>query len=341
MMFVSTSLQGEEAVGLTTATIEAAGLTDSCPSWCAGGCDDDAVHATEFEGPVTEPDTDAIARLVQDGDAAPAVELGVNDADGGSAAVRLSLEQARELAGLLNDLVAAAESEPARWTAADAAVTGGAVTAAPGPYTALATGAQIFCFADLTRRLTQAYGPDEGRQLHQDMADGLFALVGLTPEPSDEDGDAYLAAGRAGQLPAYWSGDSLALTETPAEWTERARARRAAPVTWPGLAPEGAARYEIPLTAADILSFETLVARLARRGRDGDDLVVRHDLWASLNDFAALLPEPSEDDVAGYLAAVGRGELPDWHALPLTETTAEWVERTRARRAAEEGEGSE
>lgn len=321
---------------MTTATTEAADLTGSCPSWCAGGCDDDAVHATEFEGPVTEPDTDAIARLVQDGDAAPAVELGVNDADGGSAAVRLSLDKARELADLLNDLVATAESEPASWTGA---VVAEAVTAASAPYTALATGAQIFCFADLVRRLTQAYGPDEGRQLHQDMADGLFALVALAPEPSDEDGDAYLAAGRDGQLPAYWSGDSLALTETPAQWTERARARRAAPVTWPGLTPEGAVRYEIPLTADSILSFEALTARLARRGRDGDDLVVRHDLWASLNDFAALLPEPSEDDVAGYLAAVARGELPDWHALPLTETTAEWADRVRARAAAEESKG--
>jgi hypothetical protein len=208
-------------------------------------------------------------------------------------------------------------------------------------YTALATGAQIFCFADLVRRLVQAYGPDESAPLHQDMADGLFALVRLTPEPSDEDGDAYLAAGRAGQLPAYWSGDDLALTETPAEWTARARARRAAPVTWPGLAPEGAARYEITLTAADILSFEALVARLARRGCDGDDLVVRHDLWASLNDFAALLPEPSEADTARYLADVDAGALPDWNALPLTETTAEWAARTLARLAAEESEGNE
>jgi hypothetical protein len=319
---------------LTTAA-EAADLMDSCPSWCAGGCDEDAVHSTEFEGPVTEPDTDAIARLVQDGDAAPTVELGVNDADGGSAAVRLPLEQARELAGLLNDLVTTAESEPARRAGTVRAET---VPAAPAPYIALATGAQIFCFADLVRRLTQAYGPDEDRQLHQDIADGLFALVSLTPEPSDEDGDAYLAAGRAGQLPAYWSGDDLALTETPADWTERARARRASPVTWPGLAPEGAARYEIPLTADSILSFEALTARLARRGRDGDDLVVRHDLWASLNDFAGLLPEPSEADTAGYLAAVAAGELPDWNALPLTETTAEWA--ARARLAAEESEAT-
>jgi hypothetical protein len=207
-------------------------------------------------------------------------------------------------------------------------------------YTALATGAQIFCLADLVRRLNQAYGPDEYAPLHQDLADGLFALVRLTPEPSNADGDAYCLALDAGQLPR-WGWDGLALTETPAEWTERARAHRAAPVTWPGLAPEDAARYEITLTADSILSFEALVARLARRGRDGDDLVVRHDLWASLNDFAALLPEPSEADVARYLADVGAGALPDWNALPLTETTAEWAARTLARLAAEEGGGSE
>jgi hypothetical protein len=81
----------------------------SCPSWCAGGCDEDGQHVTEFDGPTTEPDTDAIARLVQDGDATPVVELGVNDADGGSAAVCLSLAQARELADLLNDLITSAE----------------------------------------------------------------------------------------------------------------------------------------------------------------------------------------------------------------------------------------
>jgi hypothetical protein len=57
----------------------------------------------------TAPDTDVLARLTQDGDAAPTVELGVNDADGGSAAIRMSLAQARELADLLNDLITTAE----------------------------------------------------------------------------------------------------------------------------------------------------------------------------------------------------------------------------------------
>jgi hypothetical protein len=142
----------------------------------------------------------------------------------------------------------------------------------------------------------------------------------------------------AGLVP-NWGMDDTALTETPSEWAARARARRAAgPAGWPGLAADGAARYEMPLTAADILSFEALTARLARR--DGGDLVVRHDLWAALQSFADLLPEPSEADVAGYLAAVADGELPGWNT-PLTETTGEWAARTRARLAAEESEATE
>jgi hypothetical protein len=207
-------------------------------------------------------------------------------------------------------------------------------------YTATVTGAQVFSLADLVRRVNQAYGPGADRHLHQDLANALFAFVTLTPEPTDADGTAYCRALDLGTVP-NWGMDDTALTETPAEWTARARARRAdGPVTWPGLAADGTARYEITLTAADILSFEALVARLARRGRDGDDLVVRHDLWASLNDFVALLPEPSGADVAGYLAAVAGGELPDWNALPLTETSEEWAERTRARLAAEESEAT-
>ena len=211
--------------------------------------------------------------------------------------------------------------------------------AAPRTYTATVTGAQVFSFADLARRLNQAYGPDYDRQLHQDLADALFALVRLTPEPSDADGDAYLAAMRAGEVP-NWGMDDLAIIETPGEWTARARARRAAAgPAWPGLAPDGAGRYDMPLTAAEILSFEALAARLARR--DGDAPVVRHDLWSALQSFADLLPEPSGDDTARYLAAVRAGELPDWNTLPLTETTGEWAERTRARLAAEESEDSE
>lgn len=85
---------------------------DSCPSWCCGCDESDTTHVNEYEGVRdTPPDTDVLARLMQDGGAAPTVEIGVNDLDEvpGSAAVRLSLEQARELADLLNDLITAAE----------------------------------------------------------------------------------------------------------------------------------------------------------------------------------------------------------------------------------------
>ena len=215
-------------------------------------------------------------------------------------------------------------------------MTATATEAGARTYTATVTGAQVFSLADLTRRLNQAYGPDEERHLHQDLADALFAFLRLTPEPSDADGDAYCLALDAGQVP-NWGRDDAAVTETPAEWTARARARRAAgPAAWPGLAPDGAARYDMPLTAAQILGFEALAARLARR--DGDAPVVRHDLWSALQAFADLLPEPAAEDTARYLAGVADGDLPDWNTLPLTETTAEWAERTRARLAAEEAE---
>jgi hypothetical protein len=93
-----------------TAPLIAQDAEGSWPSWCVGCDEGEAFHATEFEGPDgIEPDTDAIARLVQEGDAAPVIDLGANDADGDSACVRLSLTQARELADLLNDLIEAAE----------------------------------------------------------------------------------------------------------------------------------------------------------------------------------------------------------------------------------------
>jgi hypothetical protein len=82
---------------------------DSRPSWCVGCDEGEAFHATEFDGPDgIEPGTDAIARLVQEADAAPVIELGANDADGDSAVVRLSLAQAGSLADLLNDLITSA-----------------------------------------------------------------------------------------------------------------------------------------------------------------------------------------------------------------------------------------
>lgn len=46
------------------------------PSWCVGCGDGEAFHATEFDGPDgVEPDTDAVARLVQEGDAEPVIEM--------------------------------------------------------------------------------------------------------------------------------------------------------------------------------------------------------------------------------------------------------------------------
>lgn len=82
---------------------------DESHPWCVGCDETEAFHATEFEGPAGfEPDTDAHARLVQEGDAEPVIDLGVNDTDGDSACVRLSLDQAQELADLLNDLIATA-----------------------------------------------------------------------------------------------------------------------------------------------------------------------------------------------------------------------------------------
>lgn len=83
-------------------------VEESCPAWCEG-CDDDGRHVTDFSSVYPADEEEALVRLVQDGAAAPVVELGVNDADGDSAALRLSVEQARELADLIDDLIAAAE----------------------------------------------------------------------------------------------------------------------------------------------------------------------------------------------------------------------------------------
>ena len=41
---------------------------DSCPAWC-DGCDEDGAHVTDYEGvDGTEPDNEALARLMQEGD---------------------------------------------------------------------------------------------------------------------------------------------------------------------------------------------------------------------------------------------------------------------------------
>ncbi len=71
----------------------------------------------------------------------------------------------------------------------------------------------------------QAYGPDTNRALRQALVDALNEFVNLLPEPSDEDGDAYLAAMRAGDLP-NWGMDDQPLTETTEEWAARVRATR-------------------------------------------------------------------------------------------------------------------
>ena len=85
-------------------------VEDSCPAWCEG-CDDDGMHVTDYAGvDGAGPENDALARLRQESDGPALVELGVNDADGGSAAIRMTLEKARELADLLNDLVASANA---------------------------------------------------------------------------------------------------------------------------------------------------------------------------------------------------------------------------------------
>jgi hypothetical protein len=221
------------------------------------------------------------------------------------------------------------------------ACAGGAVTSA---YTFTLTAGQIFSFADLVRRIAQAYGPDAGRHLHQDYVNALFAFVGLTPEPSDEDGTAYCRALDLGLVPK-WGMDDQPLTCTTAEWVAQSRAcRHDGPAAWPGLAPAGAATYEMTLTAAQIFDFAGLVGRLGIQvfPQDGD-VRLRHDLWEALQAFADLLPEPSDDNLDLYIAELHAGELTNWSAdgRPLTETTAEWAARVRAQLAAEVSEDAD
>ncbi len=208
--------------------------------------------------------------------------------------------------------------------------------AASATYTAELTAAQIFGFADLVRRMNQAYGPDADRFIRQDLADALFAFLQLTPEPTDEDGDAYLAAVRAGELP-NWGMDDQPLTETTGEWAARVRARAAAgnaPAAAPGA---GVATCTAELTAAQIFGFADLVHRLGTRTcRQDCERHLRQDLTDALSAFLQLLPEPSDADRDAYLAAVRAGDLPNWATddQPLTETTGEWAARVRARLAA-------
>lgn len=93
---------------------------------------------------------------------------------------------------------------------------------------AAVTVAQVYGFADLVRRLAAARCDQDGdRLLRQDLADPLFAFAELLPEPSDEDGDAYLAAVGAGELPD-WGMDDQPLTKTSAKRPARVRVRLAA-----------------------------------------------------------------------------------------------------------------
>jgi hypothetical protein len=94
--------------------------------------------------------------------------------------------------------------------------------AGTGTYPVTLTAAQVFGFADLVRRLNASYSQDGEASLRQELCDALFGHLNLLPEPSDADGDAYLAAVRAGQLP-NWNMDPLPLTETTAEWAARTR----------------------------------------------------------------------------------------------------------------------
>lgn len=87
--------------------------------------------------------------------------------------------------------------------------------------------------------------------------------------------------------------------------------------------------YPVELTGAQIFGLSDLVRLLgSARTPDGEG-GLRQELLDALNEFQRLLPEPSDDDIDAYLAAVRSGELPDWNAvaLPLTETAAEWVAR--------------
>jgi hypothetical protein len=87
-------------------------------------------------------------------------------------------------------------------------------------YNVKLTSDQIFSLAELARRLTSRYSQDGDATLRQELVDALHGFVSLLPEPSDEDGDAYLEAQAAGEVP-NWDRDELPLTETTAEWVAR------------------------------------------------------------------------------------------------------------------------
>lgn len=88
-------------------------------------------------------------------------------------------------------------------------------------YTVTLTANQIFSFAALERRLGAfCYSQDGPSVLRTELAAALREFVNLLPEPTEEDGEAYLSALDAGGVP-NWDGDTLPLTETPDQFAAR------------------------------------------------------------------------------------------------------------------------
>jgi hypothetical protein len=84
--------------------------------------------------------------------------------------------------------------------------------------------------------------------------------------------------------------------------------------------------YPVELTGEQIFGFSDLVRRLTRAYGPDADQPLRHDLAAALEAFAALLPEPSEEDGEAYCDATDKGSLPRWgmDPMPLTQSLAEY-----------------
>jgi hypothetical protein len=97
----------------------------------------------------------------------------------------------------------------------------------------------------------------------------------------------------------------------------------------------GSSTCTVVLTGTQIFGFADLVRRLGRAYGPDAKRSLRQELHDALNTFVALLPEPSDEDVDVYLAAVQAGELPNWgmDELPLAETTTEWVARVHPQHA--------
>lgn len=87
-------------------TAQAADGEDECPSWCVGCDETETGHANEYEGtsdPAPDSEWHALARTVQDHRGGPVlVELAVLDGDGNEAVVRMTPDQAAELAAAIS-----------------------------------------------------------------------------------------------------------------------------------------------------------------------------------------------------------------------------------------------